>query len=203
MTGGPIYIVEDDREVRSSLVLLLRSLKIEARPFTRAQDFLDELAFLQSGIVLLDLRMPGMSGIELLKAMRERHCFWPAVMMSGHGDISTAVQAIKLGALEFLEKPFKEEELLLALEESSRRLTLAVTESRQAQARAKLTDALSPREREVLDGVFAGKTSKAIAAELSLSPRTVESYRVTMMAKLGARNLHDLFTLHRSLEVKR
>ena len=203
LDNGPVYIVEDDREVRSSLVLLLRSLKAEARPFISAEDFLDELAFLQPGIVLLDLRMPGMSGIELLEAMRERHCFWPAVMMSGHGDISVAVQAIKLGALEFLQKPFEEEDLLAALTESSRQLPSAVAKSRRVKARASMISSLSPREREVLNGVVTGKTSKAIAADLSLSPRTVESYRVTMMAKMGARNLHDLLAMVPATEARK
>lgn len=192
---GPIYIVEDDREVRSSLVLLLRSQRLEARPFIQAEDFLDELALLQPGIVLVDFRMPGMSGIELLEAMRRRHCFWPAVMISGHGDIAVAVRAIKLGAIDFLQKPFEEDDLMAAIAESSRKLADAVTKSRRSLARASLATALSPREREVFDGVIAGKTSKAMAADLDLSPRTVESYRLTMMAKLGARSLHDLLAL--------
>lgn len=191
----PVYIIDDDRDVRSSLVTLLRSLDVTSRPFAGVADFLEELEFLEPGCVLVDLRMPNESGLELLEELRERDNFWPAVMMSGHGDISLAVQAMKLGAIEFLEKPFSDDELIAALEECSRVLPASVSRSRQARARRKALAALSARERQVFEGVIEGKTNKQIAAELQLSPRTIESYRLTMMAKLGAQSLHDLLAI--------
>ncbi|MEO1968402.1 MAG: response regulator [Sphingomonadaceae bacterium] len=195
MERPPVYVVEDDREVRASLAVLLRSMEMTVRPFLGGHDFLDDMDFLEPGVVLLDLRMPEMSGLEMLRQMRAGSCYWPAIVMSGHGDIAAAVEAVKLGALEFLQKPFSEEDLLAALQESIRSFPAALAKSRSALARKKIVSALSTRERQVLDGVIVGKSNKTIAAELGLSPRTVESYRVTMMAKTGARNLHDLLTL--------
>lgn len=202
MNLAPVYIVDDEKDVRSSLVLLLRSYRIETRQFVQSEDFLEELKFLQPGVVLLDLRMPEMTGTELLLEMRRRNCFWPTIMMSGHGDIPVAVQAIKLGARDFLEKPFSEDELMAALHECSRILPSAISKSRAAQVRDRLLTSLTPRERQVLDGVLAGKTNKVIAAEFDLSPRTVESYRLSMMTKVGARNLSELLNVTKSLELE-
>ena len=175
--------------------MLFRSLEIDARPFASAADFLEELPFLVPGIGLLDLHMERMSGLELLEEMRKRDCYWPVVMMSGHGDIALAVQAIKLGAVDFLQKPFAEEDLIAAIDHSAADLPNAILKSRQIRAERQARQTLSPREEQVLDGVVSGRTSKEIAKGLGLSPRTVESYRVTMMAKLGVQNLRELLAL--------
>jgi two-component system response regulator FixJ len=192
---SPIYIINDDSAVRSSLVILLRSLGLQARPFAQAADFIEEVDFLDPGAVLADLRMPGMSSHDLLHELRRRDCFWPAIMMSGHGDIALAVPAMKFGALEFLGKPFADEQLVAALQECSCALRAADLRSRQARVARKALGTLSTRERQVFEGVVGGRTSKEIARELELSPRTVESYRETMMAKLGANSLHDLLAV--------
>lgn len=197
---APVYIIDDDKDVRLSLVMLCRAMGIEVRPFRAAQDFLDELPFLEAGPLLVDLRMPDISGLDLLAALRKQDCFWPAAVITGHGDIAAAVQAMKLGAIDFLEKPFTDTDLEAVVQECTRRVPRAVLISHRARTKRKLLERLTPREREVFDGVVAGQTSKEIAARLALSPRTVESYRQTMMAKLGAQRLHDLLALAREDE---
>lgn len=202
-TTPAVYVIDDDREIRSSPVLLLRAQGMNARPFARAEDFLEELPFLEPGCLLLDVRMPGMSGLELLAELRRRDCFWPVVIITGHGEIALAVRAVKLGAIEFLEKPYSDEELQLALGEAFKQLEEATVRSRHARAARQAVSRLSARERQVFDGVVAGRTSKEIAAELKLSPRTIESYRLTMMAKLHADSLHDLLAISSHLESAR
>jgi two-component system response regulator FixJ len=190
-----VYIVDDDRAMRSSVVMLLRADGINARAFSSAEDFLEELPFLATGCVLLDIRMPGMSGLDLLAELRRRDCHWPAVIITGHGEINLAVRAIKLGAIDFLEKPYSEEDLQLILDEAFTKLDLATRKSHSARAARQAFAKLSPRERQVFDRVTAGMSNKEVAAELKLSPRTIESYRLTMMAKLGAEGLHDLLAI--------
>ena len=192
--GRTTYVVDDDREVRASLALLLRGQGIVSRGFAGAADLLDELPHLAPGCLLIDIRMPGISGVELLEELRARECRWPAVMISGHGEIGLAVKTIKLGATDFLEKPFSDERLQEALCEAFVALEEAEQVSRACRSALRL-QALSPRERQVFDGVITGKTSKQIAAAYKLSPRTVEAYRLHMMTKLGARNLHDLLAI--------
>ena len=191
----PVYIIDDDRDVRRSLVMLSRALEYPARPFQGAADFLEELPFLEPGAILVDLRMPETCGHELLSKLRAIDCFWPAVMITGHGDRSAAVQAMKLGAIDFLQKPFTEEEFEAAVEECARRLPGAIQDSLTARASRRALNSLTHREREVFDGVVSGQTSKEIAARLGISHRTVESYRLNMMAKLGAQRLHDLLVI--------
>lgn len=194
---APVYIIDDDKDVRLSLVMLCRAMDVEVRPFRAGRDFLDELPYLEPGTILVDLRMPDISGLDLLTALRGQDCFWPAAVITGHGDIAAAVEAMKLGAVDFLEKPFTDTELEAVMEECARRVPAAVQLSYRARTKRRMLERLTPREREVFDGVAAGETSKEIAARLVLSPRTVESYRQTMMAKLGAQRLHDLIALAR------
>lgn len=191
----PIYIIDDDRDVRVSLVMHCRAMDVAAIPFVGAAEFLDDLPFLEPGGVLVDLRMPGMSGLDLLAAMRARDCFWPTVMITGHGDVAAAVNAMKLGAIDFLQKPFSDEDLEAALEECAKRLPEALQRSIGARASRQAMATLSRRERDVFEGVTAGLTNKEIAARLGVSHRTVESYRMSMMAKLGAQRVHDLIAI--------
>jgi two-component system, LuxR family, response regulator FixJ len=191
----PLYIIDDDRDVRRSLVMLSRTLDIPSRPFQGCADFLDELPFLDPGAIFVDLRMPEQSGHDLLVRLKERDCYWPAVMFTGHGEISAAVQAMKLGAIDFLEKPFTEEEFVAAVRECALRLPEAVQRSLSAKASRLALKTLTRREQEVFRGVVKGQTSKEVAAQLRISHRTVETYRMSMMAKLGAQRLHDLLKI--------
>lgn len=181
--------------MRTSISVLLRAFGMPVRPFVSSEDLLDELERLAPGVLLLDIRMPGLGGIELLRELRARDCFWSAVVMSGHGEIPIAVEAIKLGAIEFLEKPFGDEELERAVRAGIDQLPGAVTTSIQRRAARRLFTSLSPRQREVFEGVAQGLTSKEIAQRLGISHRTVESYRLDMMNKLGTSSLVDLIEL--------
>jgi two-component system, LuxR family, response regulator FixJ len=191
----PVYIIDDDKAVRFALAMHCRAMEVDARPFASAADFLDEVEFLAPGAVIVDLRMPEISGIDLLAAMRQRDLFWPVIVITGHGDIAAAVQAMKLGAVDFLQKPFSDQDFEEAIRTCAEKLPEGIRQSIRARASRKAMATLSPRERDVLQGVVSGQTSKEIAAQLGLSHRTVESYRVTMMAKLGAQRLHDLLAI--------
>ena len=174
---------------------MLGATGIPSRPFASAEDVLDELARLAPGVFLVDIRMAGRSGIELLGELRQRDCYWPAAIMTGHGDIPLAVQAMKLGAIEFLEKPFNSEELDRVISSGLGQLPAAVQRSERCRAARRLAASLSPRQWQVFDGVVEGLTSKEIAMRLGISHRTVESYRLEMMNKLGLRSLVDLVEL--------
>jgi two-component system response regulator FixJ len=190
-----VYIIDDDRDVRTSLVSLLRSHNIVAIPFGTSNDFIQSLVHADPGCMLIDLRMPGLSGIDLIRHLRRLDCYWPSVVITGHGDISVAVEAIKLGAIEFLQKPFSEEELLAAVEEGFRVLPERVVHSRNARAARRVLSDLTPREMDVFRAIAAGDTNKRIAQELQISARTVESYRQQMMTKLGAERTRDVWAI--------
>jgi two-component system response regulator FixJ len=191
----PVYIIDDDRDVRVALGLELRSLDIRSRPFASAGDFLEELPHLTPGCLLLDIRMPGKNGIELLAELAHRDIRWPVVMMTGHGEVMTAVQAMKLGALEFLEKPFAPEEMIAALDKGFQALdTLIGRTGVRAEARSRLAT-LTGREREVLEKVVTGLSNKEIGLEMGLSHRTVEMHRARLMRKLGTSRMVELLAL--------
>lgn len=190
-----VYVVDDDQAVRISLVALLTASGLRSRPFATADDFLDTLSGLEPGCVLLDVRMPGRSGIELLAALREQDCYWPAIVMTGHGEISIAVKAMKLAASDFLEKPFTDARLQEALSDAFAGMSKSVAKSQLVQRARRLLSKLSAREQQVFDGVVFGKTSKEIGLECGLSPRTVEAYRAHMMMKLHAQNTRELLQL--------
>ena len=187
-----VFIVDDDEAVRDSLALLLRSVGLEVAVFDSAQTFLDELSEDYCGCLVLDIRMPGMSGMELLQRLRDQNNELPVIFITGHGDVPMAVEAMKLGALDFLQKPFRDQELLdriqqaLAQESSKRR-----SRASRDQLRQRLT-ALTARERQVLDRLLEGKANKVIAIELELSQRTVEIHRARVMEKMQARSLAEL-----------
>ncbi len=187
-----VYVIDDDDAVRQSLEFLLKTAGIDARGFDSAKLFLDMLPQIKSGCVITDVRMPDITGIDLLRRMKERKIDIPVIVITGHGDIALAVEAMKIGAADFLEKPF-DDELLLA----SVRAALNI-EASAAKHKAELADihdklaALSNRERQVLDGLVAGKANKVIAFDLDISPRTVEIYRANLMTKMAANSLSDL-----------
>lgn len=187
-----VHIVDDEEAVRNSLVFLLASSGLAARAHSSASAFLEVAPSLKSGCLITDLRMPDMDGVELLRRLREIDALLPAIVITGHGDVQMAVEAMKNGALDFIEKPFSDAVLL----ESIRRVVdLAATQARSEAAidaiRERLAS-LSDRESQVLQGVVAGQPNKTIAYELGISPRTVEVYRAGLMAKMQARSLPEL-----------
>lgn len=191
----PVHVIDDDDGLREALAFLLEVNGIEARFYPSAQAFLDA-ATDAGGCIFTDIRMPGMTGLELVRELRARGSTTPVVVMTGHGDIPLAVEAMKAGVIDFLEKPFDDDRLLDALRTglAAPVTTDADAGADQATAKARLAE-LSPREHDVLVGVVEGKLNKRIAHELGISPRTVEIYRANLMAKTGARNLAELMRI--------
>ena len=192
MSGPTVHVVEDDEAMRGSLAFLLDSAGIDARTYESAPALLAQLPGLEDGVIVTDVRMPEMNGLELVRRLRREGCGLPVVVITGHGDIPLAVEAMKAGVVDFLEKPFDDEALLRTI-----RYALAGDEEAEgARAEKKrlnlILDGLSPREKEVLDGVVDGKMNKVIAYELGISPRTVEVYRANVMSKTGAAGLSEL-----------
>jgi len=187
-----VHIIDDDEAVRDSLTFLLRSAGLDAIPHPSATQFLEGLTRDVAGCVITDVRMPDMSGLELLNRLRGMSYMIPVIVMTGHGDIQLAVEAMKAGALDFLEKPFDDERILASV-----KLALAVrqAEDERIGARQQVEErlaSLSQRERQVLDGLVAGLPNKTIAYDLGISPRTVEVYRANVMTKMQAGSLSEL-----------
>lgn len=189
-----VHVIDDDDGLRDALGFLLDVNGIEARFYPSANAFLDALPVAE-GCVLTDVRMPGLTGLELVRELRKRGETFPVIVMTGHGDVPLAVEAMKAGVIDFIEKPFEDERLTTALRSALANLrTVHEPEAARAVAEERLA-LLSPRERDVLDGVVGGKLNKQIAFELSISPRTVEIYRANLMSKTGARNVADLMRI--------
>jgi two-component system response regulator FixJ len=187
-----VYVIDDDDAVRQSLEFLLRTAGFTVRSFESAKAFLEIMPELRSGCIITDVRMPGLSGIDLLRRVKELGVDIPVIMITGHGDISLAVEAMKIGAADFLEKPFDDDQLLAALRATlSRDAGMAERNVELAKIHEKLST-LSNRERQVLEGLVAGSANKTIAFDLGISPRTVEIYRANLMTKMAANSLSDL-----------
>ena len=189
---GIVHVIDDDEALRESLAFLLRTANIEVRTYPSAAAFLDALPDARASCVITDVRMPGMSGIDLLRRLQELKIGMPVIVITGHGDVPLAVEAMKIGALDFLEKPFDDEVLLTSVRSALMRQdgeTKRHTE--RAEIESKLA-ALSNRERDVLGGLVAGRANKQIAYDLGISPRTVEIYRANLMNKMQAGSLSDL-----------
>jgi two-component system response regulator FixJ len=187
-----VHVIDDDEAVRDSLQFLLASAKLRVATYDSATAFLTALPGIKGGCIVTDVRMPQMTGIELLRRLKTTGVELPVIVMTGHGDISLAVEAMKEGAADFLEKPYDDETLLKAVRTALDRYTRdAKREAEKTQIRERL-GLLSQREREVLEGLIAGQANKVIAADLKISPRTVEIYRAHVMTKMAADSLSDL-----------
>jgi len=187
-----VHVIDDDEGLRESLAFLLRSAALEVRSFESAKAFLDVLPHAIPGCVITDVRMPDMSGIELLRRLKELKIGVPVIVITGHGDIALAVEAMKMGAADFFEKPF-DDDLLVA----SVRAVLRQQEgqTKRGAERAEIEhriSSLSGREKDVLTGLIEGRANKQIAFDLGISPRTVEIYRANLMNKMQADSLSDL-----------
>lgn len=187
-----VHVIDDDDAMRDSLEFLLRAAKIEVRTYDSATAFLKTLPDGATGCVITDVRMPGLSGIDLLRQLKARGSTMPVIVMTGHGDIQLAVEAMKIGAADFLEKPFDDEALLISVRAAIDHLQkVAQRETERVDLNNRLSS-LSVREREVLEGLVAGKANKVIAFDLGISPRTVEIYRAHVMTKMNAGSLSEL-----------
>lgn len=190
-----VYVVDDDASVRSSLVFFLKTLDMQARPCSGGREFLENLGSFQAGAVLLDLRMPETDGLAVLEAMGRRIGHFPVIVMTGHGDIGTAVRAMKLGASDFLEKPFEEQALTEALDRAFGQLATQIDAARSVDQALQRLQTLTPREADVLGGLAEGLPNKVIAYRLNLSVRTVEMHRASMMDRLQVRSLSEALRL--------
>jgi two-component system response regulator FixJ len=191
-TDPIIYIVDDDEAVRESLQFLLTTAGMKARTFESSKAFLDLLPKVEFGCVITDVRMPEITGIDLLKRVKQASPDLPVIVITGHGDIALAVEAMKIGAVDFLEKPFDDDHLLNSVKSALEREADTVQRKAEVSEIQDKLAALSNRERQVLDGLVAGHANKTIAFDLGISPRTVEIYRANLMTKMGANSLSDL-----------
>ncbi len=187
-----VFVVDDDQGVRESVKILLRSIGVEAETFESGDDFMEKYAPDRPGCIVLDVRMPGMSGLELQEKLVSVGCTLPIIFVTAHGDVPMAVEAVKAGALDFVQKPFRDQELIDKIQE-------AFTENDRVRKKLQdlgrineRIDSLTPREREVMDMVVDGKANKVIAIDLGLSQRTVEIHRARVMSKMAVDSVSQL-----------
>jgi two-component system, LuxR family, response regulator FixJ len=192
---GKVYVIDDDEAMRDSLDFLLGSANFHVTLFESAHYFLEALTSMDFGCVVSDVRMPGIDGIELLKRLKASRSAFPVLIMTGHGDVPLAVEAMKLGAADFLEKPFEDDRLIGMIDAALRQAeSSARSEAATLDIGARIAT-LSPRERQVMDGLIAGLSNKLIAREYDISPRTIEVYRANVMTKMQAGSLSELVRL--------
>jgi len=191
LEGALVHLIDDDEDVRRALAFLLGTAGLAVKVYETATGFLSGFKDGAQSLILSDVRMPEMDGLELLRRLRDRKSACPVIIMTGHADVSMAVEAMKLGAADFIEKPFTDDALISAIE--------AALERRKGESRmgavneaARRLESLSDRERDVLHGLLAGHPNKTIAYDLGLSPRTVEVHRANVMTKTGASSLSEL-----------
>ncbi len=190
-----VYVVDDDRDVRLSLSFMLSASGVKTYPFGSGVDFLEALPDLEPGCVLLDLRMPQLDGFQVMAQLAERNIDWPVIVMTGHGEIPSAVRAMKLGAIDFIEKPFSEETLLACFKQAFTLLEERGVAGRRRREANERVASLSTRECEVLRHLLAGQSNKEIANALGISLRTVEMHRSNMMDRLQASSLAEALKL--------
>lgn len=197
-----VFVVDDDEAMRDSIRWLLESVSLSARMFNSANDFLNASDLCQPGCILLDVRMPGMSGMELLEQLKEHGILQPVIIITGHGDVPMAVRALKHGAFDFIQKPFNGQELLdrvnaaLKVDRENRQHHEEIEDLRSH------FDVLTTREREIMEHVVAGNSSKTIGKKLGISSRTVDIHRSNIMKKLNIRSIAELVQYRLSLDLE-
>jgi RNA polymerase sigma factor (sigma-70 family) len=196
-TGLTVHIVDDDPAMRDSLALLLSLRGYRTASFASAEDFLAAIRPDWVGCILADIRMPGMSGLEMQHALASRGTSMPVIVLTAHGDVESARAAFKAHAIDFLEKPFADESLLAAIEQALGREASRVTTSQARERQAQALSALTPRERDVLELVVLGQHNREVAERLGISPRTVEVHKARLMEKLGVGSLAELLRVLR------
>ena len=187
-----VYVVEDDEAVRDSLELLLKSDGKPVRPYKSATAFLKDYSDKMAGCIVLDIRMPGMDGMDLQKKLNEKHSILPIIFVTGHGDVPMAVDAMKEGAVDFIQKPYREEALLEKIEAALKQDLEQRKSLDEKQEIIRRIKSLTPREHEIMDRMIAGQANKVIAIELEISQRTVEIHRSRVMHKMGTHSLAHL-----------
>ncbi len=193
--NGPVYLVDDDDAVRDALSLLLRTVGIEVRGFASSDAFLRVIDTLSPGCLILDIRMPVISGLKLQEKLNARGVDWPTVVISGHGDIEACRRAFQNGAIDFLSKPVDEQDLIDAIQKGQRELDRSRRKASEVDESRRLLAQLSNREAEVLEMIVKGLTTRQIADALALSPRTVDSHRAAIGAKAGTTSAAELTRL--------
>jgi len=187
-----VHVIDDDYAARESLAFLLRASKIDVRTYESATAFMGAMTDDLDGCIVTDVRMPGLSGVDLLRQLKARGSRMPVIVITGHGDIQLAVEAMKIGAADFLEKPFHDEVLIASVKSALGRVEQNTQREGELAELTKKISTLSTREQEVLQGLVAGKPNKIIAFDLEISPRTVEIYRAHVMTKMNASSLSEL-----------
>jgi RNA polymerase sigma factor (sigma-70 family) len=195
-----VFIVDDDDGFRDSLQMLCTSVGLEVETFASAAEFLEQAELGREGCLVLDIRMPGMSGLELQHELADRGAQWPILFITGHGDVPMAVSALKAGAYDFLTKPFPHQELLDRIHAALRQDAAGRTREERVEKLAERLEKLTPREREVMDLVVAGLANKVVASRLGISQRTVEIHRAQVMEKMAADSLAHLVRMAVALE---
>lgn len=187
-----VFVIDDDEAVRTSLRLLLKSVGLPVETFASAQEFLDQYDEDRAGCLVLDIRMPGISGLELQQHLNDRNSIMPIVFITGHGDVPMAVEAMQAGAVDFIQKPFRDQDLIDRINRALDKDREMRSELRERDEIRRRMSQLTPREHEVLDLVTQGKANKVIAGDLNVSQRTVEIHRARVMEKMGAGSLAHL-----------
>lgn len=187
-----VHIVDDDLAVRDSLSFMLDSSGLAARTYENAAELLARIGELERGIIITDVRMPGMSGLELVARLKEQGAVHPIIVLTGHADVAMAVEAMKAGVIDFIEKPFDDEALLAAVALGRDRLEGDAGRQAEREDVRNRIEHLTPREKDVFEAIAAGESNKSAAQKLGISPRTVEIYRANVMEKMRARTLSDL-----------
>lgn len=189
---GTVHVIDDDQAMRESIDFLLTAAEYEVQLYDSATAFLAALPQAAFGCILSDVRMPGIDGLDLLKRLKAGGSKLPVLIMTGHGDVPLAVEAMKLGAIDFIEKPFDDDRLIALIDAALKQASDGARTEAMVQDIAARIQTLSPRERQVMDGLIAGMSNKVIAREFDISPRTIEVYRANVMTKMQAGSLSEL-----------
>ena len=190
-----VHIVDDDDAIRRSAGFMLKTSGFRVQTYDSGSELLKHVRSLNPGCILLDIRMPGMDGLEVQQSLRDAGVLLPVIIMTGHGDVSLAVQAMKAGAVDFIEKPFEKQALLGAIDLGQALINKRAADSKRGEDARSQLNVLTPRELDVLRGLTHGLPNKTIGYDLGISPRTVEIHRANLMEKLGARSLSEVLRL--------